>query len=180
MASTSSDAWLERSLTQMREMSPHMATVAASLSQPTIQILLEARKEAIRRNQISVNTEHLLLGMLQLNNNNGALALRNLGIDTLALRNLVEKVVNEGTNKLQMGEGGLSQLALSALVVAWDEMAEQTISTHLEPGHLLLGLWREGGGVAAHLLIQQGFSLEQARAQVVSLTNSQADSEAGH
>lgn len=170
MQSTPEERWLDRVTTEMVEMSPHMATVAASLNVAVRAVLMRARSEATQRDHLSVDTEHLLLGMLRFDDNAGVLALQNMGIDLLRLRSGIDDAINAAGYQTRAGGGGLTKLAYSALTIAWDEMQEQiALTQQLGPGHLLLGLWREGGGIAARVLARSGASLEQARVQVIEI-----------
>lgn len=121
-----------------------------------------AREEARRLNHPLVGTEHLLLGLTRAD---GAAtdSLIRLGLQPAAVRAAVEARLGPG-RPLPGGEPGMTPRAGRAMQLAAEESARLGREM-VGPEHLLLGLLREGDGIAAAVLTDLGVTLESARAQ---------------
>ncbi|MDH7577119.1 MAG: ATP-dependent Clp protease ATP-binding subunit [Bacillota bacterium] len=130
-------------------------------------VFLLAQEEARRLKHPAVGTEHLLLGLLREGEGIAAKALQTLGVDLQKVRQEVEKVVTPGETRAGE-EVGLTPRAKKVLELAHEEGRRQGVS-YVGTEHILLGLIREGEGVAARVLIGQGLSLDKVRRQVLML-----------
>ncbi|MCD6257401.1 ATP-dependent Clp protease ATP-binding subunit, partial [Candidatus Aerophobetes bacterium] len=113
-------------------------------------------------------TEHLLLGLIREGEGVAALALQNLGIDLEQVRQEVEKAVGKGGGSLFLGQIPFTPRAKKVLELAVTE-ARNLGHNYIGTEHLLLGLIREGEGVAAQILTNLGADLEKVREEVVDL-----------
>lgn len=128
-------------------------------------VLFLARDEARRLGHPAVGTEHLLLGLLREGDGIAARALQALGVNLDKVRKEVEKIVVPGD--LKSGEEiGLTPRAKKVLELAQEEGRKQGVS-YVGTEHILLGLIREGEGVAARVLVSQGLTLEKLRREVL-------------
>ena len=128
------------------------------------QALALAEEEARGLNHNYVGTEHLLLGILSEDGNVGALVLRNMGVEAAFVRKAIEHVVGRGEASVS-GKIGLTPRAVTVCALAASE-AFRLQHEKIGPGHLLLGIIREGEGLGAGLLESMGVKLDRARAQV--------------
>jgi ATP-dependent Clp protease ATP-binding subunit ClpA len=131
-----------------------------------------AEREARSFNHNYVGTEHLLLGLLAVEDGVGARALGNLDIRPETVRQAVVDYVGRGTDPVTE-EIGLAPRARNALTHAREE-ARQLGHHYVGTEHILLGLLHEGEGVAAGILVNRGVDLEAARAEVVRVLGAQA------
>ncbi|MDR9755545.1 MAG: ATP-dependent Clp protease ATP-binding subunit [Thermoanaerobacterales bacterium] len=128
-------------------------------------VLFLARDEARRLGHPAVGTEHLLLGLLREGDGIAARALQALGVNLDKVRKEVEKIVVPGD--LKSGEEiGLTPRAKKVLELAQEEGRKHGVS-YVGTEHILLGLIREGEGVAARVLVSQGLTLEKLRREVL-------------
>ncbi|NLM37205.1 MAG: ATP-dependent Clp protease ATP-binding subunit [Firmicutes bacterium] len=130
-------------------------------------VVLHAQKEAARLRHNVIGTEHLLLGLVREEDGVAAKALELLGVDLNKVRNEVEKIIGVG-EEMVFGEVPFTPRAKRVLELAWDE-SRQMGHNYVGTEHILLGLIREGEGVAAQVLKNLGVDLETARKQVFSL-----------
>ncbi|HDN84451.1 MAG TPA: ATP-dependent Clp protease ATP-binding subunit, partial [Candidatus Aerophobetes bacterium] len=131
-------------------------------------VILLAREEAKRLDHDYLGTEHLLLGLIREGEGVAALALQNLGIDLEQVRQEVEKAVGKGGGSLFLGQIPFTPRAKKVLELAVTE-ARNLGHNYIGTEHLLLGLIREGEGVAAQILTNLGADLEKVREEVVDL-----------
>lgn len=129
-------------------------------------VLMLAEKEARRLNHNYIGTEHLLLGLIQEGQGVAAKALRSIGINLDQVRQSVERYVGE-MEAGQNPEITLTPRSKKVLNLALDE-ARQLNHNYIGTEHLLLGLIREGEGVAARVLTELGADLETLRNEVMS------------
>ncbi len=127
-------------------------------------VLALAQEEAQRFNHNYIGTEHILLGLIREGSGVGAKALVNLGADLGKVRAAVEFIIGRGERKSR-GEVGLTPRAKKVIELAVDE-ARQLNHNYIGTEHLLLGLLREGEGVAAGVLESFGITLERARREI--------------
>jgi hypothetical protein len=126
-----------------------------------------AQDEAKRFNHNYIGTEHILLGLLREGEGVAALVLTRMGVGLDAIRDEVERIIGRGDFMI-VGDIGLTPRAKKVMELAVDE-ARRTRQSHVGTEHLLLGLVREGEGIAAKVLKQFGVTLEVVRLQVVEV-----------
>jgi len=130
-------------------------------------VLTLAQEEAQHFNHSYIGTEHILLGLVREEEGVAAKVLTNLAISLSKVRSAVEFAMVRG-EKLSTGEIGLTSRAKRVIELAIDE-ARQLGHNYIGTEHLLLGLLREGGGVAAGVLDSFSITLERARAEATSI-----------
>src|SRR5438093_1739020 len=130
-------------------------------------VLTLAQEEAQRFNHNYIGTEHLLLGLIRETEGVAARVLANLGVELNAVRNGVEFIIGRGERAV-LGEIGLTPRAKKVIELAVDE-ARRLGHHYIGTEHLLLGLVREGEGIAAGVLESLGVSLDKVRAEVTRI-----------
>src|SRR6266545_801285 len=110
-------------------------------------VLTLAQEEALRFNHNYIGTEHLLLGLVREGEGVAAKVLANLGVELNKVRSAVEFIIGRG-DRAVMGEIGLTPRAKKVIELAVDE-ARRLGHHYIGTEHLLLGLVREGEGIAA-------------------------------
>ena len=130
------------------------------------QVLALARKEADRFNHNFVGTEHLLLGLIKLGQGVAVNVLQKMGLDLETVRLEVEKQVGTGPDQKLMGSIPYTPRVKKVLSLAGKE-AKALSHTYVGTEHLLLGLLREGDGVAARVLKNLDVDLEQTRTETL-------------
>jgi ATP-dependent Clp protease ATP-binding subunit ClpA len=125
-----------------------------------------AQEEARLLNHNYIGTEHLLLGLVHEGEGVAAKALESLGISLEAVRAQVEEII-EGTDAPN-GHIPFTPRAKKVLELSLRE-ALQLGHNYIGTEHILLGLIREGEGVAAQVLVKVGASLDRVRQQVIQL-----------
>jgi len=128
-------------------------------------VLSLAQEEAQRFNHNYIGTEHLLLGLTRAPGGVAERTLRELGVSMDKVRAAVEYMIGRG-DRIVLGDIGLTPRAKKVVELAVDEslrLNHHSVGTE----HLLLGLIREGEGIAAGVLVNLGVSLERAREQVL-------------
>jgi ATP-dependent Clp protease ATP-binding subunit ClpA len=131
------------------------------------QVLSLAQEEAQRFNHNYIGTEHLLLGLVREGDSTAAKVLSNLGVELNKVRGAVEFIIGRG-DRIVLGEIGLTPRSKKVIELAVDE-ARRLNHRYIGTEHLLLGLVREGEGVAAGVLGSLGVTLEKARAQTLKV-----------
>ncbi|MHB8621463.1 MAG: Clp protease N-terminal domain-containing protein, partial [Chloroflexota bacterium] len=140
-----------------------------------------AQEEAQRFNHNYIGTEHLLLGLVREGEGVAAKVLGNLGVELNKVRSAVEFIIGRG-DRMVVGEIGLTPRAKKVIELAVDE-ARRLGHHYIGTEHLLLGLVREGEGIAAGVLESLGVNLEKVRTQtiqVLSQTGGSAHGEGRH
>ena len=134
------------------------------------QALVFAQQEAGQLNHNYVGTEHLLLGLIRQGDGIAAVALKNLGIDLEKVRNEVIKIIGRGeTASTQIvGYTPRTKKVLELSIAEARNLNHNYVGTE----HLLLGLIKEGEGVAARILHELGINIEKARQEVYNMLNS--------
>jgi len=130
------------------------------------QVLALARKEADRFNHNYVGTEHLLLGLIKLGQGVAVNVLQKMGLDLETVRMEVEKAVGTGPELKAMGNIPYTPRAKKVLDLAKRE-AKALTHTYVGTEHILLGLLREGDGVAARVLKSLDVDIEQCRQEIL-------------
>ncbi|MFZ5826028.1 MAG: ATP-dependent Clp protease ATP-binding subunit [Bacillota bacterium] len=131
-------------------------------------VIVLAQDEARRLNYDYVGTEHLLLGLIREGEGIAAKALQSLGIQLEQVRAEVEKMIGKGSASTR-GEIGFTPRAKKVMVELAIEEARLLGHNYVGTEHILLGLIREGEGVAAQVLQNLGAELERVRNQVIHL-----------
>jgi ATP-dependent Clp protease ATP-binding subunit ClpC len=130
------------------------------------QVLALARKEADRFNHNFVGTEHLLLGLVKLGQGVAVNVLQKMGLDLETVRMEVEKQVGTGPDQKMMGNIPYTPRVKKVLALAAKE-AKALNHTYVGTEHILLGLLREGDGVAARVLKNLDVDIEQTRQEIL-------------
>ena len=136
-------------------------------------VIFLAREEAARLQHGSIGTEHLLLGLLREGEGIAATVLSNLGLDLEAIRHAVENMVAQAGGTLTIGEIPFTSNAKRVLELSVDE-ARQLGHNYVGTEHLLLGLIREGEGVAAKVLMDMGVDRKKVRDETLKLLGGHA------
>ena len=130
------------------------------------QVLALARKEADRFNHNFVGTEHLLLGLIKLGQGVAVNVLQRMGLDLENVRQEVEKEVRGGGEGKVSGNIPYTPRVKKVLSLAAKE-AKALNHTYVGTEHILLGLLREGDGVAAKVLKNLDIDIEQCRQEIL-------------
>ena len=130
-------------------------------------VLTLAQEEATRFNHNYIGTEHLLLGLVREGEGVAAKVLANLGVELNRVRSAVEFIIGRG-DRMIVGEIGLTPRAKKVIELAVDE-ARRLGHHYIGTEHLLLGLVREGEGIAAGELESLGVNLEKVRTQTIQV-----------
>ena len=144
-----------------------MASRFEKFSERARRVLTIAQEEARNLNHSYIGTEHILLGLVREEEGVAARVLVNLGIGLSKVRSAVEFIIGRG-EKPGSGETGLTPRAKKVIELAIDE-ARQMGHNYIGTEHLLLGLLREGEGVASSVLDSFGITLERARAETAHI-----------
>src|SRR5574339_252551 len=144
-----------------------MSDEAMSQFTPLAQrVLALARKEADRFNHNFVGTEHLLLGLIKLGQGVAVNVLQKMGLDLETVRMEVEKQVGTGPDQKMIGNIPYTPRVKKVLALASKE-AKNLNHTYVGTEHILLGLLREGDGVAARVLKNLDVDIEQTRQEIL-------------
>jgi ATP-dependent Clp protease ATP-binding subunit ClpC len=130
-------------------------------------VLTFAQEEARQLNHSFIGTEHILLGLLREEDGVGAEALRSLGVSFQAVRDQVQEIIGP-TGTVPSGSPPFTPRAKKVLELSLRE-ALQLNHSYIGTEHILLGLVREGEGVAATVLVSLGADLPRVRQEVNSL-----------
>src|SRR6267378_4450684 len=145
------------------------------------QVLALARKEADRFNHNYVGTEHLLLGLIKLGQGVAVNVLQKMGLDLETVRMEVEKQVGSGPETKMVGNVPYTPRVKKVLALAGKE-AKALNHSYVGTEHILLGLLREGEGVAARVLKTLELDIERTRNEILkeldpNFTPSESDQE---
>jgi ATP-dependent Clp protease ATP-binding subunit ClpC len=132
-------------------------------------VLALAQEEAIRLGHNNIGTEHILLGLVREGDGIAAKALYALGLGSDKIQNEVENLIGRGQDTTQTPH--YTPRAKKVIELSMDE-ARKLGHSYVGTEHILLGLIREGEGVAARVLNNLGVSLNKARQQVLQLLGS--------
>jgi ATP-dependent Clp protease ATP-binding subunit ClpA len=130
-------------------------------------VVVLAQEEAVLLNHNYVGTEHLLLGLAHEGQGVAATALESLGISLEAVRAQVEEIIGQGQGA-PAGHVPFTPRAKKVLELSLRE-SKQLGHDYIGTEHILLGLFREGEGVAAQVLVRLGGDLSRVRQQVIGL-----------
>ncbi|HEX9683856.1 MAG TPA: ATP-dependent Clp protease ATP-binding subunit [Acidimicrobiales bacterium] len=130
-------------------------------------VVVLAQEEARLLNHNYIGTEHILLGLIHEGEGVAAKALESLGISLEAVRSQVEEIIGQGSSS-PSGHIPFTPRAKKVLELSLRE-ALQLGHNYIGTEHILLGLIREGEGVAAQVLVKLGADLSRVRQQVIQL-----------
>ena len=136
-------------------------------------VMVLAQEEARLLNHNYIGTEHLLLGLIHEGEGVAAQALESLGVSLPAVRQQVEEIIGRG----QQASSGRIPFTPRAKKVLELSRREALAMGHNYVGteHILLGLLREGDGVAAQVLVRMGADLNRVRQQVIGILSGHQD-----
>ena len=146
-----------------------MASRFEKFSERARRVLSLAQEEAQRFNHNYIGTEHILLGLVRENEGTASKVLGGLGIELNKIRSAVEFIIGKGDTAAS-GEIGLTPRAKKVIELAVDE-ARRLNHHYIGTEHLLIGLMREGEGVAAGVLESLGVTLDKVRGETNSVLN---------
>ncbi len=155
---------------------PEENAAAGNFSPRAVQALALARKEADRFNHNFLGTEHVLLGLIKLGQGTAFNVLTKVGLDLEMVRREIEAQVGTGPDQKVMGNIPYTPRVKKVIALAQKE-AKQLGHRYVGTEHLLLGLFREGGGVAAKLLRGWKIEIEQMRMEIQCATGARVASE---
>ena len=140
-------------------------------------VVVLAQEEALGLNHNYIGTEHILLGLIREREGVAAKALESLGISLEAVRAQVEEIIGQGQSA-PTGHIPFTPRAKKVLELSLRE-ALQLGHNYIGTEHILLGLIREGEGVAAQVLVKLGADLSRVRQQVIQVLSGVAGVEVG-
>ena len=140
-------------------------------------VLTLAQEEAQRFNHNYIGTEHLLLGLVRQEEGIAARVLTEVGADLAKVRNAVQYIIRRG-DRMVIGDISLTPRAKKVIELAVEE-ARRLDHRYIGTEHLLLGLVREGEGIAAGVLVSLGATLEAVRTQVLRELSGSAEGGTG-
>src|ERR671937_548972 len=126
-------------------------------------VLVLAQEEAQRLNHNYIGTEHLLLGLVREGEGIAAKVLGHLGVELNQVRSAIEHTIGRG-DRMVTGDISLTPRAKKVIELAVEE-ARRLNHSYIGTEHLLLGLVREGEGIAFGVLESLGVSLERVRTE---------------
>ena len=138
-------------------------------------VIVLTQEEARMLNHDYIGTEHILLGLVHEGEGVAATALESLGISLAVVRQQVEEIIGEG-QQAPPAHIPFTPRAKKVLELSQQE-ARQLGHNYIGTEHILLGLIREGDGVAAQVLVQVGADLNRVRQQVIQLLHGHAAEE---
>ncbi len=134
-------------------------------------VIVFAKEEARRFNHDYIGTEHLLLGLIREGEGVAAAVLQKLGLDLETIRIEVEKLVQPGPQTQVLGDIPFTPRSKKALELSAEE-ARALGHNYIGTEHLLLGLVKEGEGMAYRVLLNLGLDLAKVRNEVMELLGS--------
>ncbi len=134
-------------------------------------VIILAKEEARRFNHDYIGTEHILLGLIREGEGVASTVLQKLGLSLENIRLEVEKLVQPGPTTQIIGDIPFTPRAKKALELAAEE-ARSLGHNYIGTEHLLLGLIREGEGIASQVLLNLGLELNTVRSEVMELLGS--------
>jgi ATP-dependent Clp protease ATP-binding subunit ClpC len=138
-------------------------------------VVSAAREEATRLNSEYVRTEHILLGLCREPEGIAARSLENLGVDIEALALEIEQQCQRGTASVSGDEIAFTPRAKKVLELAVEE-ARRFNHSYIGTEHILLGLIKEGEGIAAKVLQDMKIDLGRVQAEIIRLLGDQGRS----
>ena len=149
-----------------------MASRFEKFSERARRVLSLAQEEAQRFNHNYIGTEHILLGLVRETEGVGAKVLSNLNVELSKVRSAVEFIIGRG-ERPSPEETALTPRAKKVIELAVDE-ARRLSQSYIGTEHLLIGIMREGEGVAAGVLESDGVTLDKVRAETARVLSQSA------
>ena len=146
-------------------------------TEKAIKVIMLAQEEARRLGHNFVGTEQVLLGLIGEGTGVAAKTLKSMGVNLKDARAEVEKIIGRGSGFVAV-EIPFTPRAKRVLELSWDE-ARQLGHNYIGTEHLLLGLIREGEGVAARVLENLGVDLNKVRSNVIKMLGESKTTTAG-
>ncbi|MBR56371.1 NDP-hexose 4-ketoreductase [Candidatus Poribacteria bacterium] len=146
-----------------------MSSRFEKFSERARRVLSLAQEEAQRFNHNYIGTEHILLGLVRETDGVAARVLSSLNVELSKVRSAVEFIIGRG-ERPSPGDIGLTPRAKKVIELAVDE-ARRLSHHYIGTEHLLIGIMREGKGVAAGVLESLGVSLDKVRAETTRILN---------
>ncbi|OGX44746.1 MAG: hypothetical protein A3G38_02595 [Omnitrophica WOR_2 bacterium RIFCSPLOWO2_12_FULL_51_8] len=134
-------------------------------------VIILAKEEARRFNHDYIGTEHILLGLIREGEGVAAAVLQKIGVSLENIRLEIEKLVQPGPTTQIIGDIPFTPRAKKALELAAEE-ARSLGHNYIGTEHILLGLIREGEGIASQVLLNLGMDLNRVRNEVMELLGS--------
>ena len=136
-------------------------------TEKAIRVIMLAQEESRRLGHNFVGTEQLLLGLISEGTGIASKTLKSMGVNIKEAREEVEKIIGRGCGFVAV-EIPFTPRAKKVLELSWDE-ARQLGHNYIGTEHLLLGLIREGEGVAAKVLENLGVDLNKCRSNIIKM-----------
>ncbi len=149
-----------------------------NFTERAMQVLALAQQEAIAMRQPAVGTEHLLLGIIDEGQGVAAKALESLGLDADRIKTDVNRMVQPGQAPVTPSQLRITPRVKRVFDLAKDEAVRWGVN-YVATEHLLLGIIREGEGVAFQVLVNQGITADKVRAQIIALLGGGQNGAAG-
>ena len=144
-------------------------------SERAVQVLLAAQEEAKKLGHSYVGTEHFLLGILKLGNGPAFEVIADFGINYNNVKNEIIAIVGMGSPERVSKSPQMTPRARKIIELAYDE-AKLLGQSHITAEHVLLGIIKEGEGIAAHVLRRLGVDLGELRKELLdAITPSEDD-----
>ena len=134
-------------------------------------VILLAKEEAKRFNHDYIGSEHILLGLLREGEGVAAVVLQKMGLNLQQIRMEIEKIVKPGPPMVVSGDIPFTPTAKKVIELSSEE-ARSLGHNYIGTEHLLLGLIREGEGVASQVLMNLGLDLNKVREEIAELLGS--------
>ncbi|MBU0759447.1 MAG: ATP-dependent Clp protease ATP-binding subunit [Candidatus Omnitrophica bacterium] len=134
-------------------------------------VILLAKEEAKRFNHDYIGTEHILLGLIREGEGVAAVILQKIGLGLQQIRLEIEKIVKPGPSTVISGDIPFTPKAKKAIELSGEE-ARAIGHNYIGTEHILLGLIKEGEGVASQVLLNLGLDLDNVRKEIVELLGS--------
>jgi len=134
-------------------------------------VIILAKEEAKRFNHDYIGTEHILLGLLKEGEGVAAVVLQKMGLNLQQIRMEIEKIVKPGPSTVVSGDIPFTPTAKKVVELSSEE-ARSLGHNYIGTEHILLGLIREGEGVASQVLVNLGLDLNKVREEIAELLGS--------
>ena len=141
-------------------------------------VIILAKEEAKRFNHDYIGTEHILLGLLSEGEGVAAVVLQKMGLNLQQIRLEIEKIVKPGPPMVVSGDIPFTPTAKKVIELSSEE-ARSLGHNYIGTEHILLGLIREGEGVASQVLLNLGLDLNKVREEIAELLGSNIQPSSG-
>jgi len=141
-------------------------------------VIILAKEEAKRFNHDYIGTEHILLGLLSEGEGVASVVLQKMGLNLQQIRMEIEKIVKPGPPMIVSGDIPFTPTAKKVIELSSEE-ARSLGHNYIGTEHILLGLIREGEGVASQVLVNLGLDLNKVREEIAELLGSNIQPDPG-